>query len=111
LSQYHLDLRRAAIADILEQADWYGTRGTPDFVLRWEQAIAATALRIVDSPLIGAPCHFRDPRLADIRRMPVEGFPRHLIFYRFHDNRVSVLRLLHGARDLESIFSTSPETD
>jgi plasmid stabilization system protein ParE len=30
----------------------------------------------------------------------VPGFPKHLIFYRVDDDRVEVVRVIHGARDL-----------
>jgi hypothetical protein len=31
--------------------------------------------------------------------------PKHLLFYRFDDDEVFVLRVVHGARDLERLFS------
>lgn len=36
--------------------------------------------------------------------MPVRGFPTHLIFYQRQNTRIVVLRVVHGARDLESLF-------
>jgi len=41
----------------------------------------------------------------DVRSWRVRGFPRHLIFYRLVSDRVQVLRVLHGARDLPSELS------
>ncbi len=34
----------------------------------------------------------------------VQGFERHLIFYRVLDDEVEILRVLHAARDIEGIF-------
>lgn len=35
----------------------------------------------------------------------IPKFPRHLLFYRFERGEVFVLRIVHGARDLEDLFS------
>lgn len=53
----------------------------------------------------GALCTFRPPDLQGVRRMLISGFPKHLVFYRFDDGEVLVLRVAHGARDLERLFS------
>jgi plasmid stabilization system protein ParE len=37
--------------------------------------------------------------------MSISGFPKHLLFYRFDAKEVFVLRVVHGARDLERLFS------
>ena len=34
----------------------------------------------------------------------IPGFPKHLIFYQVRKNEVLILRIVHGARDLESLF-------
>jgi plasmid stabilization system protein ParE len=36
--------------------------------------------------------------------MSVSGFPKHLIFYRVEKDTLLILRVIHGARDLESLF-------
>ena len=33
------------------------------------------------------------------------GISKHLLFYKFDDEEVFVLRVVHGARDLERLFS------
>jgi len=38
----------AAIADILEQADWYETQADRNLAQRWQEAVTATLLRIAD---------------------------------------------------------------
>jgi plasmid stabilization system protein ParE len=35
----------------------------------------------------------------------IPKFPKHLLFYRFAEEEVFVLRVVHGARDLENLFS------
>jgi toxin ParE1/3/4 len=100
----HIVLSDLAAADILEQADWYSEQSGSKLASRWENAITSTVLRMAENPRSGAPCSFTAEELRDVRRVPVAGFPRHLVFYRFRGNEIFVLRVIHGARDLESLF-------
>jgi toxin ParE1/3/4 len=97
-------LSDAAISDILEQADWYESQADHRLAERWEKAVTARLLRIVKAPKSGALCRFKADELLDIRRTLVAGFPKHLIFYRFHGKELFILRVVHGARDLERLF-------
>jgi toxin ParE1/3/4 len=56
-------------------------------------------------PRAGALCGFKSDALREIRRLAVTGFPAHLIFYNFRENQIHILRVLHGARDLERLLS------
>ena len=70
-----------------------------------EEAATATLLRIAQRPRIGPRCSFTADELRGTRRMPVAGFAKHLIFYQSSERKILVLRVVHGARDLESLFS------
>jgi plasmid stabilization system protein ParE len=94
-------LSDAAIADILEQSDWYETQASRNLAKRWEEAVTGTLMRIVRSPGAGAPCRFTAAELRGTRRMPVAGFAKHYP----GESEILVLRVVHGARDLESLFS------
>ena len=54
------------------------------------------------------PAGFKSYELRDVFRVPVTGFPRHLIFYRLQDEQLLVLRVVHGARELETLFTLRP---
>jgi toxin ParE1/3/4 len=95
----------ASIADILEQAEWYSAQTGRPLAQRWQKAVVTAISRILSRPATGAPCKFRSPALRDVRRARISGFPKHLLFYRFDDDEVFVLRVVHGARDLERLFS------
>jgi toxin ParE1/3/4 len=94
----------AAIADILEQADWYEAQADRSLAQRWEAAVTATLLRITRRPGTGSRCTFTVDELRGTHRMPVAGFAKHLIFYQSRGTEILVLRVLHGARDLEALF-------
>jgi len=93
-----------AVSDILEQADWYDEQSGSKLAQRWENAVTFTVLRIAKNPRAGALCRFAAEELHDVRRVSVAGFPRHLLFYRFREDKVFVLRVIHGARDIEGLL-------
>lgn len=93
-----------AAADVVEQADWYEAQSGEALAERWEKAVTSAILRIVKSPNSGTPCAFKSSELSHVRRASITGFPKHLIFYRFAESEVFVLRVVHGARDLERLI-------
>lgn len=101
----YITLSEQAAADILEQAEWYEVRADSKLAKRWEGAVTAALLRIAQSPHTGVPCSFKYEELRGTRRVAVTDFPKHLIFYQLREYEVLVLRVVHGARDLESLFS------
>jgi toxin ParE1/3/4 len=92
----NITLSELAVADILEQADWYEARAGQTLAKRWEKAVTLTLVRISRGPNAGAPCSFEAVDLRGTRRMPVAGFPRHLVFYQFRQGEILVLRVVHG---------------
>lgn len=93
-----------AVSDILEQSDWYRKRSSGALAERWEKEVDSAIRLIVRNPGAGAPCMFRSDELAGTRRTRIKKFSRHLIFSRCEGGDVLILRVLHGARDLESLF-------
>jgi len=72
--------------------------------LRFCDAVRSTYALILDKPERWALYGFGHPRLADLRKVPVLGFPNHLVFYRIDADMVEIVRVLHGARDIPSLF-------
>lgn len=99
-----LVLSDAAATDILEQSDWYIEQSGKSLARRWEKAVTAALLSILKAPLAGTICAFRAPELRDVRRAMIAGFAKHLVFYRFSETEIFVLRIVHGARDLENLL-------
>ena len=51
---------------------------------------------------------YNNPITADIRMFPVSNFDKFLIYYRPVDEGVLIIRVLHGARDIQSEFDIAP---
>ncbi len=104
MKRARLVLSDAAAVDILEQAEWYREQSGPALAKRWEKAVGSAMLRVVKNPIAGSPCTFRPAELRGVRRAPIRGFSKHLLFYKIDQNEIFLLRVLHGARDLESLL-------
>ncbi|MBD2197894.1 MULTISPECIES: type II toxin-antitoxin system RelE/ParE family toxin [Calothrix] len=72
-------------------------------------AAEATFKQLAKTPAIGKVCQFTNPNLADIRQISIKGFKKYLIFYRITESAVDILRVIHSARDIESIFDENLE--
>lgn len=97
-------LSDASAADIIEQADWYSARSGKALAARWEGAVTSAITRVLHRPNTGTPCHFQTVELHDLRRTAIQGFPRHPLFYRVDRDEVLIVRVVHGARDLEPLL-------
>jgi toxin ParE1/3/4 len=99
-----INKRPIVIQDLIEQATYIATNNL-DTSERFLVAAEETFQLLGRMPEIGKLSGLSNPNLADIRQYPIKGFKRFLIFYRVTSSSVvEVLRVLHGARDLEAIL-------
>jgi len=102
--KYNLAVSDAAVADILDQGDWYARQSGPKLSNTWERAVTNSMLKLTKNPRTGSLCKFKAEEIRDVRRTPIPGFPKHLIFYRIDNEEILILRVFHGARELESLL-------
>jgi len=95
-----------ALFDVEESAVYIG-RDSPESALRFIDAVEATLGLIADNPAIGALRMHDRKGLLGLRAFPVQDFDKHIVFYRRTERGIEVLRVLHGARDLPTIFDTA----
>ncbi len=72
--------------------------------LRFLDAAEVAFCLLANRPDLGTVCRFRSAQAAGIRVWSIKGFQNYLIFYRPIGDAVEVIRVLHGARDLEALF-------
>ncbi len=101
-----LHLTEAAAHAIVAQAEFYQQQASAALAKRWETAVDEAARSLLRMPERGAPCRFSAPALADTRWIPIPGFPRQMIFYRYDAEHaiVLVLQVLHGAQNFAALF-------
>ena len=97
-------IRPAADRDLDAQADYIAAGSGDDAALRFYRAAEQTFRLIAERPGIGRRVRYRNPLLAETRMFRMRGFSKHLIFYRPLSNGAEIVRVIHGARDIESLF-------
>jgi toxin ParE1/3/4 len=60
-----------------------------------------------DHPELGRVLEFSQTALSGLRSFVVTDFPNYVIFYRVKGKAVEIVRVLHGARDIERLFDGS----
>jgi toxin ParE1/3/4 len=75
-----------------------------DVAERFLSNAEASFNELAGQPMIGAPLAIRHSGLAAIRKWRVEDFDNYLIFYLPRPDGVSIVRVLHGARDWWSLL-------
>jgi toxin ParE1/3/4 len=98
-----INKRPIVIRDLIEQAT-YIAEDNLDASNRFLMAAEDTFIFLGTMPTIGRLSGFNHSRLADVRQYVIKGFKSFLIFYRVTDDGVDILRVLHGARDLEALL-------
>jgi toxin ParE1/3/4 len=97
-------IRPAADRDLDAQADYIAASSGDEAALRFYRAAEQTFRLIAARPAIGRRSWYRNPLLAETRMFRMRGFRKHLVFYRPLSNGAEIVRVIHGARDLERLF-------
>jgi len=82
----------------------------PDAATRFLGVVKGCFSMLAGFPLAGTRRPGRDPRLANLRCWPIGGrFKNHLILYLPTESGVEILRVVHGARDVDTLIDDTPE--
>ena len=99
--------RPAADRDLLQQADYLCQQSGLETAHRFLDAAETTFRSLAASPQLGSRCHFRRAEAQGLLVWWIEGFPKHLIFYRPSDDGIEVIRVIHSARDIDRVLGES----
>ena len=72
---------------------------------RFNRAVDRTLEYLLESPESGERRNYSNPHYSNMRIWQVSGFSNYLIFYRVSKTDLSVVRVLHGARDYDTMFN------
>ena len=93
--------------DLEDCANYLAEHGSLQVALRFLECAEATFEILVEHPGFGRQLQLTRPELEGLRSFRVQGFENHLVFYLPRESGIEVVRVLHGARDLEAIFDGS----
>jgi toxin ParE1/3/4 len=101
-----------ALADLEEHAEYIRQR-SPRAALRFLDAVESLFHQLASMPGIGQLYQTTHPLNHDLRCFPVPKFPSHIVYYQPLGDGIIVIRVLHGARDIDRIIAQdeSPEDD
>jgi len=94
----------SADVDIVRQFDWYAQQGLPEVARRFRSSVESSIELALSRPKAGAPKLVRNPALRGLRSWPVKGFDEFRIYYLSRQDIFTVVRVLHGKRDIAAIL-------
>ena len=99
--QFWLDLE-GGVAYLAEEA-------SPEIATQWHQEVMATVRRVENQPDLGR--LRRDLVPPGIRSLIVRRYPHCLLFFRWHEDTIEVVRIKHGMMDLPQLFGGKPPAE
>jgi toxin ParE1/3/4 len=101
-------IKRPIVIQDLIQISTYISKDNLDAGDRFLYAAEATFQLIAKIPGIGRLSGFTNSTVTQVRQYPVRGFQNYLILYELTEDVIDIIRVLHGARNLEQTL-TEPE--
>lgn len=100
---YRVTILPCAEFDEAEIYDYLAQRSAA-IARRFLDKVDETLQKIRTTPTPGIGFHSANAKLLGLRWTKVRDFPNHLIFFKLSDDLIEVVRILHGARDIDAIF-------
>jgi toxin ParE1/3/4 len=101
----------AADRDLDHQAAYLAQEGSLETALRFYDAASTTFGKLAAMPGSGERRKTANPALKGLRVSRIEGFEKHLIFYRPVVDGIEIIRVLHGARDIDRALESESGQD
>jgi len=108
--KFTLRILGPAVHDANETA-LYIVRDSVEAAMRIYKPAEQTYQAIRESPERWPRYEMPERELAGLRKRAVVGFRNFLVFYRIVGNRVEIVRVLHGARDIPSALADDSKAD
>ena len=106
-----LIVKPAARRDILQQYSHYLTLDLPEVADRFLVSVEAAIEAIAATPRAGGPRRFDNPSLQGLRAWPLKGFDEFRVYYLEQSERLVIVRVLHGRRDVSSLLEGERNVD
>jgi len=101
---FQIIVRDRATQDIRRQANYILALGNRDAAERFLEFAEYAFAQLAITPNMGKAVMLPLSDMGTIRQWRIKDFKDYLIFYKVLEDRVEVLRVLHGMRDLEDLM-------
>lgn len=105
-----VDKNDLALADLNELAE-YIRRHNPRAALRFLECAEATFWQLAAMPGLGSRYETDNPLYQDLRCFPITKFATRIIYYKPIADGIAVVRVLHGARDVDRVLGREDEPE
>lgn len=95
-------LRRLKAAQDAEAIADYIAKDSLKAAVRFLENTESTLVELAELPGTGSRFESLHPELDNLRFRRVKGFPNHFVFFIEHKDAIEVVRILHGAQDLDT---------
>lgn len=102
-------IRPRAEEDLKAQFQYFVHVST-ELAIRFSTQVDSTFKALLMAPDQGIRFSSVHDAATDLRICKVQQFPNHLVMYRAQDSGIEVVRVLHRARDLDSLFASGELT-
>lgn len=79
----------------------------PGLARRFISSLETSLDRLLEQPEAGPLCGYDLHRLHDVRLWAIRSFPAYLVYYREFGDRIEIIRIVHGSRDLPTVLRGS----
>jgi toxin ParE1/3/4 len=100
VTSLQVDYRPAARRDLFQIHEYLNREVSLELADRFLMALEHTIQQVGAFPYAGSLFAAGRIRALEIRRWPVKEFPRYLIYYAVSTHKVTLLRILHSAREV-----------
>lgn len=95
--------------DLEEGVAYLAEKASPETARLWHAEVMITVGRVEKLPDLGR--LRRDLKPPDVRSLVLRRYPRYLLFYRWSEETIEVLRIKHGMMDLPALFDEDESGD
>lgn len=100
----HQILKRPQARRDIEECFVHIAENDLDIGVHFLAAVEDSLDQLAAFPFLGKVREFQNKRLDQIRSWHVKGFEAYLILYTVTEETIDVIRVLHGARNIDQIF-------
>jgi toxin ParE1/3/4 len=104
-------IRTDVALDDLDAQSEYIRQHNPRAALRFLGAAEATFRQLASMPGLGERFETDNTLYQDVRCLPISRFPSHIVYYKPLSDGVVIIRVIHGARDIDRIFGKEDESE
>jgi len=103
VTSLQVDYRPAARRDLFQIHEYLNHEASLELADRFLMDLDHTIQQVGSFPYAGSLFPARRIGALEVRRWPVKEFPRYLIYYAVGARKVTLLRILHSARDVSRL--------